>query len=263
MEIIFLGTNGWYDTEIGNTPCILLKTGNFYIVFDAGNGLHKLDRYIAKDKPIYILLSHFHLDHIEGLHVLAKFRFKKGLFICGPEGTKKTLDRIIRKPFTVPLKKLPYHTAVFELPEQAKNLPSEQGGVDRPPQADERLKIKALSLEHSTLVLGYRLEIEDKTITYCTDTGYCENAVKLAKNADLLITECSYRTGEQNSRWSHLNPETAAGLAKKAGAKKLALTHFDPSRYPGRQDRIAAQKKARTVFKNSFTAFDGMKIGIS
>jgi ribonuclease BN (tRNA processing enzyme) len=26
MKIVFLGTNGWYDTSTGNTICTLLKT---------------------------------------------------------------------------------------------------------------------------------------------------------------------------------------------------------------------------------------------
>jgi ribonuclease BN (tRNA processing enzyme) len=163
----------------------------------------------------------------------------------------------------VPFKKLPYNVRVFELPKQAENLPSEQGGIDRPAiPRDERLKIKTLPLKHSTPVLGYKLNIDGKTITYCTDTGYCKNAVKLAKNADLFITECSYRPGEQNPKWSHLNPETATNLAKKAGAKKLVLTHFDPNRYPRRQDRIDAEKKAQTIFRNTLAAFDRMKIRI-
>jgi len=56
MKIIFLGTNGWYDTETGNTTCILLEANDYYIILDAGNGLYKADKYIIKEnKPIYIL----------------------------------------------------------------------------------------------------------------------------------------------------------------------------------------------------------------
>ena len=86
MKVIFLGTNGWYDTETGNTICTLIQTEQYDIILDAGNGLHRAERYLDGAKPTFLFLSHFHMDHIEGLHILAKFRFEKGLVLCGPIG---------------------------------------------------------------------------------------------------------------------------------------------------------------------------------
>src|SRR4030042_1522045 len=114
MKITFLGTNGWYDTNTGNTICILIETNQYIIILDAGNGLHKIDKFIRFDKPAFLFLSHFHLDHIEGLHVLSKFRFPS-LTIFGQKGTKAALNIIVNEPFTVPLDKLPYPVEVREL----------------------------------------------------------------------------------------------------------------------------------------------------
>ena len=47
MKIIFLGTNGWYDTNTGNTICVLVKDPRYHIIFDAGNGLYKIDTYLS------------------------------------------------------------------------------------------------------------------------------------------------------------------------------------------------------------------------
>ena len=44
MKVLFLGTNGWYDTKTGNTTCILIETKKEYIILDAGNGFYKIDR---------------------------------------------------------------------------------------------------------------------------------------------------------------------------------------------------------------------------
>jgi hypothetical protein len=52
VKIIFLGTNGWYDSETGNSICTLIDTQDHYIILDAGNGIYKADRYIKKDKPV-------------------------------------------------------------------------------------------------------------------------------------------------------------------------------------------------------------------
>ena len=79
MKIFFLGTNGWYDTETGNTLSILIETKHEYIILDAGGGFHKIGRYIKGSKPIYLFLSHMHLDHIIGLHTLVRFNFFQGI----------------------------------------------------------------------------------------------------------------------------------------------------------------------------------------
>ncbi|MCX5786113.1 MAG: MBL fold metallo-hydrolase [Elusimicrobia bacterium] len=245
MEIVFLGTNGWYDTSTGNTVCALIKTKRFDVVLDAGNGLAKLDRYCDGSKPVYLFLSHFHLDHIIGLHALLKFRFRKGLTICAQKGARRVLKAFVNAPFTMPLSKLPYPVRVVELPVEARKLP---------------FKIKSLPLEHADPVLGFRLRLDGKTVAYCTDTGYCPNALKLAKGADLLIAECSHLPGESNPGWPHFNPETAAKLAREAGARRLALTHFSADRYPDMRGRAMALRVARKMFSRTAAAKDGMRI---
>ncbi|GAB4031165.1 MAG: ribonuclease Z [Elusimicrobiota bacterium] len=215
LKIYFLGTNGWYDTELGSTICTYIKHPDYNIILDAGFGIHKLDRYCDFSKPSHLFLSHLHIDHICGLHLLAKFKFKKGLKIFLKKGLKNKLGRFLSADYTVPLNKLPYKAEIIELKKDIK-LP---------------FKVVFLSLVHSVPVLGYRFEIDGEIISYIMDTGYCENAVKLSKNADLLIAESSYLPGEENKDWPHLNPDLAVRLAKASGAKKLALTHFGADKY--------------------------------
>jgi len=79
----------------------------------------------------------------------------------------------------------------------------------------------------------------------------------------LLITECGNTPGEENDpAWPHMNPELAAGIAKDAKAKALALTHFAAHKYPELSDRKAACKAAKAVFGNTICASDGMVIEI-
>jgi ribonuclease BN (tRNA processing enzyme) len=115
-------------------------------------------------------------------------------------------------------------------------------------------------LVHADPCLGFRLYIENKVITYCTDTGVCENMYELAKNADLLITECSYKPGQEEWGWPHLKPEDAADVALKSDVKKLILTHFDASTYLTIQERKEAEEIAKKKYKNTVTAFDGLEI---
>lgn len=249
MKIIFLGTNGWYDTETGNTICTLIETKDYFIILDAGNGIYKIDKYIKEEKPIYLFLSHFHLDHAIGLHTKNKFNFRQGIKIYGQKGTKNILNKIINHPFTLPFKckEMMYQIKFYELPKQKNTLP---------------FLVESKHLVHWSPCLGYRFNLEKKIISYCIDTGPCKNLMKLAKNADLLITECSFRIGEYHKGLPHLNPQTAAEIAKKAKVKNLVLTHFDAYRYKTLKERKEAEKIAKKIFKNTFVAKDNMQIEI-
>ncbi len=247
MRVIFLGTNGWYDSSTGNTSCILIESEKYYVVLDAGSGFYKLCRHIGKDKPIFLLLSHFHLDHIFGLHTLVKFSFYEKLKIFGPDGIRDILRIILNEPFSIPQKDLSFEIEAFGLPGEKEELP---------------FQIECMELCHTSLTLGYRLHLDEKIIAYCPDTGYCNNAVELAKDATLLIAECSFKSGESNPEWPHLNPQDVSKIAKEAGVKKLVLTHFDASRYLTMKSRKEAEKVAKETFLNSIASEDGMEIEV-
>ena len=247
MKIVFLGTNGWFDTSTGNTSCVLIDTGDFYVILDAGSGFPKLDQYIQQDKAAFLFLSHFHLDHIVGLHTLVKFSFDKGLHIIGPQGTNDILNILLNQPFSIPLKSLPFTLNISEVPIDDSDFPFD---------------VDCFELEHTPLSIGYRFRMEGKVIAYCPDTGYCENAVRLAERADVLIAECSFKSGESLQNWPHLNPKDASTIAKQAKARQLILTHFDASRYRTLDDRKAAATEAGKTFKNSIASEDGMVIEI-
>lgn len=247
MAIIFLGTNGWYDSSSGNTICVLIRTNSFSILLDAGNGLAKVDSYGVEEHPAYIFLSHFHLDHIIGLHVLNKFRFREGLHISGQKGTRNILNTIINSPFSMPIDRLGYKTEIHELPEEEVMFP---------------FHVDVLPLLHTSPTIGFRFSVDGRLIAYCPDTGYCDNAVKLGRDADLLIAECSYRPGESSPEWPHFSPETAARVAYEASAKSLALVHFDASRYTTMAQRKLAEKTAKAVFPNVIATVDGQQISL-
>nr|WP_321349880.1 ribonuclease Z [uncultured Methanoregula sp.] len=247
MQVTFLGTNGWFDTPAGNTISTLVQSEEYDIIFDAGNGIAKADRYISQKKPVFLFISHFHIDHIAGLHTLCKFRLKKGLFIFSQPGSAALLDRFVADPFTVPFDILPFNVTVRELEAGTHKIP---------------FGLTCLPLVHPAPCFGYRLELDGKVVTYCTDTGVCENAVTLGRNADLLITECGLRSGEVSPDWPHLNPENAIGIAREARAKRLALTHFGAEVYGTVQERLAVQERLSKECPGLIAAMDNMTLDL-
>ncbi len=115
-KVIFLGTNGWFDSQTGNTISTLVKTKDYNIILDAGNGIAKLPRYADDDKPAYLFISHFHIDHVEGLHTICLNKFSKGLNIIVQEGGSRILDTLMDMPYTAPLRSMGFKSKIIETP---------------------------------------------------------------------------------------------------------------------------------------------------
>ena len=247
MKVTFLGTNGWYDSVTGNTVSVLVQSEDYDIILDAGNGIAKADRYITQGRPVYLFLSHMHIDHIAGLHTLCKYRFRKGLKIFTQEGTRGVLETFVAEPYTVPFSGLPFRNEVRELAPRTHHLP---------------FTVTCLPLVHPAPCFGYRLELDGRAIAYCTDTGVCDNAVTLARGADLLITECGLKPGGESPDWPHLNPQDAIGIARKARAKRLALTHFGAEVYRTLEERRAVQERFAPECPGLVAATDDLTIEV-
>jgi ribonuclease BN (tRNA processing enzyme) len=117
-------------------------------------------------------------------------------------------------------------------------------------------------LVHTSPCFGYRFEFGRVAVAYCTDTGVCDNAVRLGMQADVFITECALRSGQPDDGWPHLDPRAAARLAVRAKARKLVLTHFDAHNYQTVAQRREAQRSARRIFPRAVAASDGLRISI-
>ncbi|VVB98754.1 Ribonuclease BN [uncultured archaeon] len=254
MKLHFMGTNGWFATETGNTTSALLETPDRYIVLDAGDGIQHLDELATdRKKPVDIFLSHFHIDHISGLHLLPKFRKIPKISIFGQTGTARVLSFFVAHPFTAPfseLKGLGINVSAHDLELGMNDMGS--------------YNVECAPLLHADLAWGFRFSFPDgKIISYCTDTGPCENLVKLSSGADAMITECSMPPGTKtDNKWPHLTPEGAAKAAKEAVCKKLYLTHFAADFYNTLADRKKAEAAARKIFPNTVAAKDGLTFEI-
>jgi ribonuclease BN (tRNA processing enzyme) len=243
MKVTFLGTNGWYDTPIGNTCSVLVQTDDYDILFDAGNGIAKADRYISQERPTYLFISHYHIDHIAGLHTLVKFRFRHPLVICGSRASGYARSFVRGRS---PSSTAPFPTFT-ELAEGEHALP---------------FRVECRPLLHPVPCYGYSITLDSRKVAFCTDTGVCPNAVLLARDADLLIAECGLRPGEQSPDWPHLNPADAIGIARDARAKRLALIHFAPHLYPTQEDRFALKRLYEKDCPGLIVATDDLTIDV-
>ncbi|MDX2241816.1 MAG: ribonuclease Z [Leptolyngbyaceae cyanobacterium bins.302] len=105
-----------------------------------------------------------------------------------------------------------------------------------------------------------------RKFAYCTDTVYCESAVELAQEADVLIHESTFAHQDAELAYQRLHSTStmAAQVALGAQAKQLILTHFSPRYAPGNPLEIKdLLLEARAIFPNTEIAQDFMTVEIA
>lgn len=98
-----------------------------------------------------------------------------------------------------------------------------------------------------------------RKVVYCTDTVYCDGAVELAQDADVLIHEATFAHEDADLAFQrfHSTSTMAAQVALKANVKRLIMTHFSPRYAPGNNLELKdLLGEARAIFPNTEIAYD-------
>jgi phosphoribosyl 1,2-cyclic phosphodiesterase len=221
----------------GNTSCLELTTSDgSRIILDAGTGIRELGATIEPGpKTIDILLTHLHLDHIQGLMFFAPlFDPEAEIHIYGPASLGRDLLGRLARYISAPL-----------TPIEIRELPARVSfhDVGTEPWSLGPARIEAGFVNHRGPTLGYRITDADTTIVYIpdhepalgppldrVDTAWLSGAA-LAGGADLLIHDAQYTDAEYRSRvgWGHSALSDALAFARRVDARRLALFHHDPS----------------------------------
>jgi ribonuclease Z len=115
--------------------------------------------------------------------------------------------------------------------------------------------------EGEVVVAGNPVRLEEvsevrrgQSVAVVMDTRICDNAVRLAEGADLLLCEATFLESESflARDYGHMTAREAATVAREAGVGRLVLTHFS-SRYP---DLEGHRREAAEVFPEVVVASD-------
>ncbi|MDQ1468359.1 MAG: hypothetical protein QOH10_2774 [Actinomycetota bacterium] len=255
----------------GNTSCVevTLASGHV-IVLDAGTGMRPLgvSMFGAPPGELHILLTHLHLDHLQGLGFFRPL-FIPGLdiHVWGPSSPVQTLaERIamyLSPPlFPVHLNDVPAHLTFHDAPEDAVAIGS--------------ATIRAAKVQHQGPTVGYRIEEDGRAFVYLPDhepslgttlrglPAEWMSGHDIAHGADVLLHDAQYGDDEYPNHvgWGHSSLDDAMEFADKAEVGRLVLFHHDPYHTDDELESLlaAVQQQRPAMQERVCLAYEGMTI---
>ena len=274
MKIMLRGVRGSIPTTGpdtvyygGNTSCAVASEHDCMLVLDGGSGMQKFnlmqDTYI---KRVDILLTHLHLDHIQGLGFFNPF-FDPTLdiHIWGPVSNTSLhsrLSRYLSPPlFPVLLRDLPCKLTLHEIGNSSFDI--------------GHFHIESRYVIHPGPTVGYRIRGQQSVFTYIPDhepmLGSKEfpadkrwiSGMELAQDADLLLHDAQYSAQQYQYRmgWGHSSMDDVAKFTELAGVKHLLLAHHDPSHSDTDLNNLLEDLKKKNNYSFNYElAAEGMTI---
>ena len=237
----------------GNTSCVQVTAGDgTQLILDAGTGIRALGLALAgRARAVHILLTHLHLDHIQGLMFFAPlFNPEMEVTIWGPTSEHRPLRERLGRYLSHPL-------SPFEI----RDLPARVRFEDahRESWAIGDVRVTSSLVAHRGPTLGYRLTSDGSSLCYLPDhePGLGEDLAAtepawisgyaLARGASLLIHDCQYDDAEYGAHrgWGHSRLSDALTFALRAGCGQLMLTHHDPDHDDTRLEQMRADAADR------------------
>jgi len=199
------GTFDAFKQQFTQAATTRFGSGWAWLVLDAGTGIRNLGRDLPPNlKRVDILLTHLHMDHLQGLPFFAPLRNPEiETHIWGPASTMLSLRARLQRYVSPPL----FPVSVRDL---SPTLHFHELSVDMFEIGEFRI-VSQLVI-HPNPTVGYRITRNDKTATYLPDhepmlgaltfprspewtSGYA-----LAEGADLLIHDTQYTREEYQAR---------------------------------------------------------------
>lgn len=213
MKLTILGMNGPFPAPGGATSGYLVTSQDAAIALDLGSGcLAALTGLVAPESLNALLLTHWHYDHCADMLPLI-FRLEacaaQPLHIYAPVDERSLVRQAVQQCAKITLHDVAPHSE-FRIPQS-------------------EFRISATPARHPVPALMYRITDGAKTLCFTGDTNTVDGLVDFARDADLLLADGLFPTAAWAEGKPHLSAAHCAQLSLDAGAKKLVITHLNPT----------------------------------
>ena len=264
MKIRFWGVRGSFAMSGrdflrygGNTSSVeLLANDGHRLLVDLGTGATEFAKHLMGAEfgkgqgKLPILLTHTHLDHIQGLPFFTPF------FIKGNEIRIMGADPIggLSLEATLQNQLAPHYSPLNGLENLAAGVTISSfvpGGTLAVPG----FVVQTAAVPHGSMwTTAFRITADGKTVTLLSDVEYpnldepLPQALALAQDADLLIHDAMHSDLDYEMRrgWGHSPARAGVIVAERANAKRLALFHHSPDATDDMIDEVVARTSAQT-----------------
>lgn len=277
-DVVFLGTNGGpiLSPAHAQPSAALAVNGTYYLVDAGADCMFQLQKAkIPLGRVSHLFITHNHSDHMAGYPVLAGLGRAQSpplvrLDVWGPQ--QRAMHKGVLEVFAADTAARAF-VGIMPL---EKNVYGHDVTLSRGSNAikavfeDNNVKVSAIRVDHGSFkevpyAYGYRfdLKLTGKSVVFSGDTAPTDRVVKLAQGADLLVHEAMFVPGVEQVVQSvdpslrdrvrkhildtHTDVAAIPKIAKAAGAKRVALTHYVPAFIPADVYADTAAQAAATV----------------
>ena len=268
MQVKLWGTRGSLATPGpdtarygGNTSCVEVRgSAGTLLVLDAGTGIRRLGASLPPDlKRVDILLTHVHMDHIQGLGFFAPlYNPNMEVHIWGPASSTQRLHWRLKRYLSPPL--FPIRLTELACKLSIHEVPCGEVEIGE-------FRVSAELVCHPGPTVGYRIKsAEGRVLTYLPDhepaLGVLRfpslprewtSGAKLADGADLLIHDSQYSNAEYacHCGWGHSSLTQTLAFGSLTEVRRLVPFHHDPSHSDTDLDRLMfeAMEESKPAFE--------------
>jgi len=237
----------------GNTSCVEVSLDDgTVLMLDAGTGIRRLGLELLNRGAhrVHLLLTHLHLDHLEGLRFFAPLWDERvTMDIWGPPSPLLSLRERIARSFSPPL----FPVDLREIPAQVRfrDVPRQRWTV-------EGASLAADLVLHPGPTVGFRIEAAGSSFAYLPDhepalagaiagrSSDWISGASIADDVDVLLHDAQYFEEEYEQRigWGHSSVADAVAFTRAVGARRLVLFHHEPLHSDNSLERLEAHAQS-------------------